>query len=341
MALIVFKCRKLSLSALIFLVVMPLKVAISNQDVSHLLTDCTWSGSREQAARKLEFTIIQDDRDPLIPIVDVDNGMTCYAGDDEGNVVFVGNIYNLERDRKNSHVKIVAFDNLFVLNKSKTTRKFSESLPEDITKQICSEMGILAGDIVSTGEKVSFIANGKTGYQIIMAAYTEASKKNQKKYQCLMNRNRLDVIEKGTLLDFELDSARNMTESIYKESIENLVNRVLVVDDAGNGGEIISDDESIAKYSMFQAIYRQAKDKDTATEVKALFKKPEREGQITALGDYSVISGYSVTIRDALFAGQFWVKSDVHTFRGGVHEMKLSLEFENLMSEEKADVAKK
>ncbi len=318
-----------------------MKVAISNQDVSHLLTACTWSGDRTQAARKLQFTFIQDDRDPLIPVVDVDNGMTVYGGDDNGDVVFMGNVYELERDRKNSTVKVVAFDNLFVLNKSKTTRKFKDVLPEDITPQICAEMGILTGDIVKTGEKVSFIANDKTGYQIIMAAYTEASKKNQKKYQCLMNRNRLDVIEKGTLLDFELDSAKNMTESIYKESIENLVNRVMVVDDAGNGGEVIGDDESISKYSMFQAIYRQQKDKDTATEAKALFKKPEREGQITALGDYNVIAGYSVTIKDTLFTGQFWIKSDVHTFKDGVHEMKLTLEFENIMSEEKAEQEKK
>jgi len=318
-----------------------MKVAISNTDISHLLMACTWSGSREQAARKLDFTFIQDDRDALIPGVEVDNGMTVYGGDEEGNVVFVGNIYNLERDRKNSTVKIVAFDNLFVLNKSKTTRKFTDALPEEITAQVCAEMGILTGDIVSTGEKVSFIANSKTGYQIIMAAYTEASKKNNKKYQCLMNKNRLDVIEKGTLLDFELDSAKNMSESIYKESIENIVNRVMVVDEAGNGGEIISDDESIGKYSMVQAVYRQNKEKDTATEAKALFKKPEREGQITALGDYSVISGYSVTIRDTFFKGQFWVKSDTHTFKNGVHEMKLTLEFENLMSEETAEKEKK
>lgn len=318
-----------------------MKVAISNQDISHLMTSCTWSGDRTQAARKLQVEFVQDDRDALLPVVDIDNGMTVYGGDDEGNVVFVGNIYNFERDRKKSAVEFTAFDNLFILNKSKTTKKFTDALPEEIAAQICGEMGILTGDIVTTGEKVSFIANDKTGYQIIMAAYTEASKKNNKKYQCLMNLNRLDVIEKGTLLDFELDSAKNMTESIYKESIEDLVNRVMVVDEAGNGGEIISDDESIGKYSMIQVIYRQNKEKDTATEAKALFKKPEREGQITALGDYSVISGYSVAVRDTLFKGQFWVKSDVHTFKEGIHEMKLTLEFENLMSEEKAEQEKK
>ena len=41
-----------------------------------------------------------------------------------------------------------------------------------------------------------------------------------------------------------------------------------------------------------------------------------------------------------LFDGKFWVKSDTHTFTDGKHEMKLELEFENIMNEEKAEKKK-
>lgn len=47
-------------------------------------------------------------------------------------------------------------------------------------------------------------------------------------------------------------------------------------------------------------------------------------------------SSYSIEIRDSLNAGKFWVKSDVHTFQNGNHMMKIELEFENMMNEEKA-----
>ena len=152
------------------------------KDISNLITSATWSGDKSQAARKLEFNLIQDDRDPNIPIIELASGNLVYGGDDDGNAVFIGKIYQIEKDRARGEVKVICYDNLFVLNKSKTTRKYTEALPEDIAVEICNEMGITTGNIAKTGEKVSFIANGKTGYQIIQGASTEAHKKNSKQY---------------------------------------------------------------------------------------------------------------------------------------------------------------
>lgn len=320
-----------------------MKVHIAKTDISHLLVQCTWSGSRLQVARKLEFTFIQDDRDPHVPVVKYENGMTCYGYDDNGNLVFRGNIYNTERDRAKSTVKITAYDNLWVLGHSKTTRKFTNITPEEITKQICTELGVLPGEITETKTPVSFIANRKTGYQIIQGAYTEASKKTEKKYHPMMNGDKLDIIEKGTLIkDFVADAASNMTESTYKESIEKLIDQVLVVDGEGNRVDVIRDDEKIKKYSMFQDVYKQDPNKDTQTEVKKILNdnKVERSGHITVLGDYRVKSSYSIEVKDELFRGQFWVKADTHTFSQHNHEMKLELEFENLMNEEKTEKEK-
>ena len=315
-----------------------MKVKIMQTDISHLLTSCTWSGSRLNVARKLEYSFVQDDRDPNIPVIDVDNGYTCYGYDDAGNLVFEGNIYSIERDRAKSSVRITAFDHLYVLAKSKTTRKFDNITPEDITRQVCAELGVLVGDIAETGIAVSFIANAKTGYQIIQGAYTEAAKVTEKKYHPVMNGAKLDVIEKGTLIEgYTADSAVNMEDSVYKESIENLIDQILVVDEEGNRVDYVRNDEHIKKYSMFQEVYKTDPNKDTQTEAKALLTKPERSGYITALGDYRVKSSYSITVKDSLFKGQFWVKADTHTFADGKHEMKLELEFENLMNEEKTE----
>ena len=321
-----------------------MKIAVSNgnsaTDISQLLTSVTWSGDRTQAARKLEFSFVQDDRDENIPVVEIDSGYIIFGADEDNNIVFTGNVYQLEKDRAKSTVKVVSYDQLFILNKSKTTRKYTDALPEDVAREICNEMGITAGNIAETGEKVSFIANNKTGYQIIMSAYTEAKKKNEKLYQCLMNGDRLDVVEKGTLIEgFSLDSENNMTDSIYRESIENIINRVIITDDTGNNVTYV-DDESIGKYPRIQTVYKEDKTQDTQREAKDLFKKPDREGSLTVLGNYNLISGYSVVVKDSLFEGQFYIKSDVHTFKDGIHMTKLTLEFENLMSEEKAEKEK-
>ena len=315
-----------------------MKIKIGQKDITHLLISCTWSGSRLNVARKLEYSFVQDDRDANIPVIDVYNGYTCYSYDDADNLVFEGNIYSIERDMAKSSVSITAFDHLYVLAKSKTTRKFDNITPEDITRQVCAELGVLVGDIAETGTAVSFIANAKTGYQIIQGAYTEAAKVTEKKYHPVMNGAKLDVIEKGTLIEgYTADSAVNMEDSVYKESIENLIDQILVVDEEGNRVDYVRNDEHIKKYSMFQNVYKQDPNKDTQTEAKAMLKKPERSGHITALGDYRVKSSYSITVKDSLFKGQFWVKADTHAFTDGKHEMKLELEFENLMNEEKTE----
>lgn len=316
-------------------------VAESTTDVSPLLLSVTWSGDRTQAARKLEFTFLQDDRDPLIPTVGVSVGYSVVAGDDDNNIVFRGNVYDMEVDRKNSHVRVLAYDNLWILNRSKTTRKFTDALPEDITKDICNLMGVKVGNVAGAGTPVSFIANAKTGYQIIMSAYTEAHKINNKVYHCQMNGdNELEVIEKGELCGVTLNAMANMSSSVYRESILDLVNAVQIADENGNTSEVISNPDSIALYSMFMEVYKTQKDKDAKTEASAMLNIPEYSGTVVALGDYRAKAGYSLIVKDTLFSGKFWIKSDVHTFNDGVHEMKLTLEFENVMTEQEAEKAK-
>lgn len=211
---------------------------------------------------------------------------------------------------------------------------------EDITKAVCKEMGIKVGNLAETGEKITFIANNKSGYQIIIMAYTEAAKKTGKKYQSMMEGDELDVIEKGSVIEgLVIDQYRNITDSSYKESIENMINKVMIVDDKGNLIRYESKDDQIQKYSMIQAVYKEGKNKNTQEEVKDIFKGPERSGVIDCLGDYDALSSYSIEIKDVItqLSGQFWIKSDTHKFENGQHTMKLEIEFENLMTKEKVD----
>ena len=309
-------------------------------DITHLVNTITWSGSRIQAARKLEFTYTQEPRDPNFPVYVMSIGETVKAYSEDGDIQFVGNIYTTERKTSASTITVTCYDNLFVLSKSKTTRKFTNMTAEDITKAICKEMGIKVGNLAETKEKITFIANNKSGYQIILMAYTEASKKTGKKYQSMMEGDELDIIEKGSLIEgLVIDQYRNITDSSYKESIENMVNKVMVTDDKGNFIRYESNDNHIRRYSMIQAVYKESKNKNTQEEVKDIFKGPERSGTIDCLGDYDALSSYSIEIRDVItqLSGKFWIKSDTHTFQEGQHSMKLEIEFENIMTEEKVD----
>lgn len=314
-----------------------------NNDISSLVGKITWSGSRLQVARRLQFDYKQDARDTNLPNYPINNGETIHAYTEDGKQIFEGNVYKVDKDTQGSTVSILAYDHAWVLTRSKTTRKFKSANPADIAKGICGEMGVMPGAILDPGVSVSFIASAKTGYQIIMAAYTEASKQNGKKYHMIMNGPKLDIVERGTMIaDFEANDMVNLTNSKYSESIEKIVNQILVTDEEGNTASVERDSDSISKYSMFQDVYKNSKNEDNAANIKKLLEKskPDRSGSLEALGDYRAVAPYSIKVKDNLFEGKFWIKSDSHTFADGVHTMHLELEFEELMNKEKADKEK-
>lgn len=315
-------------------------------DISKLVKKITWSGARLQVARKLIFDYVQDARDPNLPNYVINNGETVYGYDEDGNLQFQGNVYSIEKNTQESNITVTAYDNLFILCRSKTTRKFANMTPEAITQAVCAEMGIKTGTIIETGKQVSFIAAEKTGYQIIMRAYTDAAKQiNNAKanandpdvlYHLVMNGDQLDVIQKGTLIEsFTADQYSNIENSQYKESIENLVDVIMITDEQGNVTGYQSNEDWIKKYSMIQDVYKSSPKANTQEKVKAMLKGPDRTGTLDLLGDYRVKSSYSIPIKDIQteLTGQFWVKSDSHTFENGMHFMRLEIEFENLMNE--------
>lgn len=313
------------------------------KSIDNLVTKIGWSGSRLQVARALEFTYIFEPRDSNIEPLVLELGETIQAYSEDNTLVFQGNIYRLDRDTNGSSITVKCYDNMYILTKSKTTRKFTNMTADEITNAICREMGIKVGELISTGERFNLICPEKTGYQIIQAAYTKASKKTGKKYYLIMVGDSLHVVEKGTLLEGVIISQNyNTMNSSYFESIENMVNSVMITDEEGNFVGTKQNEEWVKKYSMIQAVYKSSEKKNTSEEVEAMMKGPERGGTIDAIGDYKVVSSYSVQIDDIVtqLSGQFWVKSDSHTFVDGTHTMRLEIEFENLMNEEKDDEEK-
>ena len=67
----------------------------------------------------------------------------------------------------------LAYDLLFYVNKSEISKIFN-STPEAITRSICNDLNIPVGSLASTNVKVYYPCLGKTAYEAIMIAYTQA-----------------------------------------------------------------------------------------------------------------------------------------------------------------------
>lgn len=229
----------------------------SNQttDITQLVQVAKWSGDYKQASRKLEFTIISTKQDKNIPQVDIQEGYMVYFFEDDTEL-FRGFIYTIEKTRDTT--SYMAYDHAQKLVNIKVNYNFKQKTAQQITQQMIndySEFGLKAGEIVSDDVSYSKVFIGTTMYDTIMSAYTNAHSQNGKEYMCFAKEGKINVALKGDIkLKVEFNEKENIIESVYKSSIVNVVNKVIIVDDAGNKIAEKKDSNSIELYGLFQEI---------------------------------------------------------------------------------------
>ena len=148
--------------------------------------------------------------------------------------------------------------------------------------------------------------------------------------------DRFFSIEKGTVtLKLAFEEGKNILSSNFKESVSNMVNKVLIVDENGNKVSEVKNDEWLKTYGLFQEIYKKQEDKDANAEAKAMLNGIEQSCSLSGFGDTTCITGYGVQVKDLHtgLVGLFFIDSDSHTWEGGKYTIDLELNFKNIMDE--------
>jgi len=302
-------------------------------DISELVTSITWSGDYQQAARRLEVSIVASPTDYYLPKVNVALGNMLKLLTDDGKELFRG--YVFYRERTTLGVKLTAYDGLVYLTKSKGTYNFKKMTAEAITKKVAGDFGIQVGELASTGIVQSFIADSQRIYDIIMQAYSGASKQNGKKYMPIMKNGKLNVIEKGKVkVKYLLSSDMNIQDASYSESIEDMINRVRIYDENKKLVGTVENAEWVKLYGVLQDAYVKEKGKDAQTVAKSMLKGVERSASLMGvLGNVECITGYAVTVKEPYTGlnGLFYIDNDTHTWQDGQYTMSLGLNFQNVM----------
>lgn len=306
------------------------------KDIRQLVTSITWSGEYQQAARTLEVGIAVSPHDSYLPREYIALGSMLKLLDDKDVELFRGYVFSKQKSYQGTEMAVTAYDGLIYLTKSQMSYNFQNMTPEAITRKVCSDLGVPPGNIASTGINLSYIARGKTGNDIILTVYTQASRQNGKKYMLQMNQGKLDVIEKGSITaHFVLDNAINLTNSTYSETLDNMVNRIVIVDETGKPAGKVENAEWMQSYGLIQSIYQKEQGKDPTTVANSLLQGVERKAGIEALGNTECITGRAIKITEAYtgLTGLFYIDADTHTWSEGKHQMNLTVEWQNMMDE--------
>ena len=312
-----------------------MQLLVNSQNIIQLVREITWSGDTKEVSRKLSFVIYQNAADKLMPTVSIKNGDEVLFIDNNGKTLFGGVIHKVTKKSQEKTYTYLAYDLLFYVSKSEISKIFN-STPEAITRTICNELGIPIRNIAATNINVYYPCIQKTAYEAIMIAYTQAKKHTGNMYIPLMQDiNKLSIIALGAYCGVVVEGTYNLIDATYDSSSEEVVNKVVIVDEKGNTLKTLDDISSRNAYGTIQKVYKKEDGVDPTAGARELFHAIDQTGSIVALGDTRAVAGYSLAVQESRSGlyGLFYIESDSHSFMDGKHEMSLTLAFANTMDE--------
>lgn len=304
-------------------------------DVTGLATAVQWSGDYRQCSRTLELSLIASPNDPALPEVDcaVGSAVTMRTGGAE----FSGFVVSRTKSTQGGTINLVCYDRGFYLKKIELSRKLTAVLPEDVTRELCAAYSIETGALAATGVRVTRNFPGANLWDIIRTAYVLASEQKKVKYHIGFEGARLCARAKTANGETPvIEGTSVLMDATTTESVENMVNSVLVVDEAGKTVQALRSEENVALYGLMQRVVRE----DEEGKAQELLDENGFDQKITVntLGDARFTAGSCVIIREPYtgLAGLFWIDSDAHEWSKGVHKTHLSVTFQAMMDENKA-----
>jgi hypothetical protein len=307
-------------------------------DITPLCKTACISGDVSQCARKLDLDIVYSIYDKNMPHSQIGCATKVWVVDDQEGEIFRGVVFDRELASDN-HTKVTVYDYLIYFLKSKASFNFQNMTPEDITRKVCQEVGVTPGNIASTGIHINLIVQGETLYDIIMKAYTQASKINGKQYIPIMRGMLLDIVEKGSVVaNLTLDTKQNIQNSTYNDSIDNMINRVKIYDKNGNYIDMVSNEGLSDSCGILQDTYTKEDDKDPYTVAKNMLHGLDNYFKLVINGNLKCKTGRAVNVKIPWFylttnGATMYINADSHTWdlASGVYSSELTVNFSNKM----------
>lgn len=305
-----------------------MKIVLNGQDSLNYPSSISWGGDSKGSARYLQVNDIK---------ASVGDKVSLF--NEFGNEIFRGMVYRVDYDSENLTFNFRAYDDAFRLNKNRLLKSFLKTKPSEIAKNVLSEIGVKSGVFPSDTEICTYTAFDKTAYEIILMAYKFQSAKTKLKYSVICDLDKISVVEQGTLIqDLKLQSKVNIRNSVYSNSIEEVINQILIYKIEKGNSQIKGkrrDEESIKKYGIFQSVVEEDYYNKDVLLVNDLLKNEDEKGSLEVDGNNDLISGFSVIVYEPNTGlnGRFYIEEDEHIWISGDYKTRLTLNFENVMED--------
>lgn len=313
------------------------------KDITAICSNVHMEGHVKGASRSVTLSVLRNEEDYFLgKLGSLQRGDMIQLKDagEDGAEYFRGIVWEIDEDDGEKLKTVKCYDNIkFMMQSDALTCVFTDVTPVEVTKTVAKEMGLTVGNICECDTKVSVNGRGKKGYEIIMIAWTEASKLNFKKYHCRMVNGKLDVIEKGQLLEGKVlkyqstPAPCNLINVKKRESSDDAITAVYERTEDGAIKFVKSDKDLVNLLGYIVGVNDATKQGGEAKEIN----NGSTTCEVDAIGDWAVQTGYSIIIQSKLLSAKFYIEDDEHVFDNGVHTMHLVLSYENSMDEHSGD----
>ena len=318
-----------------------IKIEVNKKEYKDIFQKVMWSGAIHGTSRKLEVDYIAEEN-------------ICKVGDEvifsyDDEKLFYGKVFGASKRGEEQIKSFYCYDSSIYLNKNSFVKNFFKKKPSEILKEICGELNLQVGKIPKDEIDCTYPAIDRSGYEIILNAYTIQHRKNEKIYSVVSNENKIDIVEQGSHADVLLTSKNNISTSSYEESLDNMINQIVIYKTEKEKQQIIDKVENAEdkkKYGLFQQVMQYDKDVNNIANARDMLKSIEKSAKIYCEGNILIQAGYNIGIQEPHtgLVGDFLVKADQHLFERDSYFCTVELAFENVMDKvefEKKEKVKK
>lgn len=310
-------------------------------DVTKLLPTYTWSGEVKTLARRLDFSMAVSETAGRLPRVEVPVGSVARLLTDEGTPLFSGYVVQRKKNTEGTVLTHRCLDRGLYLAQNSGWYTVKGETPEGAVRRVCGDFGIPVASLAATGVKVSRKLPGVALSKIVSTLYGLAAERTGKKYLArFTGAGALEVVEKSETPNGPVVAARcNLMGASVTESMEKMCNSVAIYNEYGKVLRVVEDADAVSLYGLMRQALTQKKE-DVGEKAAALLEDGglSQTIEVESLGDTRLVSGTTVTMRDnsAGLTGVFWIDSDTHTWKNGLHVCRLGLNLRNVMDDQMA-----
>lgn len=320
-------------------------------DVTATVKAAKWTTKRTGSPASIELTVQADSTAPQVLGITAEEKKIIITEDvvvwDFGGIVavmdgdtgiFYGYVFKLSQNEK-GEISVTAYDQTRYL-KNKDTYVFKGQRADQITAQIAADFGIHVGELADTGYVIpSMIEDSQTLFDIILKALDHTLINTNKMFYLWDDFGLLRISDvAASKLDLFVGDSSLATGYTYAADIDSdTYNKIKLVRDNKETGKrdvyLFQDSNNMKFWGVLQDYEKvneslgEAQIKARGDQMIALYNRPKRSFDVTALSDLSVRAGrvLFIGISDILVNQFFIVDEASHDLLKNTMSLKLKV----------------